>query len=278
MSKRLLVHSAFEPYDVLIDRTTKYGNRYWEFGASDESTVEDKVEAHARQLMSDLESGKLTLWDIYDLKDKVLGCHCCTPRNPDAPCHGRNLITAIPFVLTMLRDNGLITEDGRRIVKEFKDSYSFLSNFYVFETSIQYAGFYWTSTEVPYQYSKFDLWRMMYHEGRTSTPPPYEVLEEFENNFVSPSKSKKLSRNNKMPDEVRQAFDNIKDDVMLVLISSKYSSNEYLKTRLLNTKDYELVEGNWWGDDYWGYSFKTNSGLNKLGKLTMKIRDRLGAV
>lgn len=32
--KRMVVHSAFEEYDVLIDRTTRYGNRYWEFGAS----------------------------------------------------------------------------------------------------------------------------------------------------------------------------------------------------------------------------------------------------
>jgi predicted NAD-dependent protein-ADP-ribosyltransferase YbiA (DUF1768 family) len=35
----------------------------------------------------------------------------------------------------------------------------------------------------------------------------------------------------------------------------------------------ELIEGNWWGDTYWGVC--NGVGENHLGKLLMKIRDYL---
>ena len=40
----------------------------------------------------------------------------------------------------------------------------------------------------------------------------------------------------------------------------------------------ELVEGNTWGDMYWGVDLHTMKGQNKLGKILMKVRNELLAI
>lgn len=269
---RMVVHSAFEDYDVLIDRTTRYGNRYWEFGASKDDPVEVKIKAFSKQVISDLETGKLSLWDIYNLKGKVLGCHCATPQNPDAPCHGRVLISMIPDVENVLRKNGILTDDGRRRIGQFNSSYRFLSNFYVFRHPITRQDMEFYSVEAAYQHSKYTLWEHLYDEGKCTQAPPSEYRDIP---FMTPSQSKKFSSDYNMPDEVKAVFDEYKDDIMTSLVRDKYMSNPDLWTELVNTHDWELVEGNWWRDSYWGFCMHTKTGDNRLGKITMKIREEL---
>jgi hypothetical protein len=36
-----------------------------------------------------------------------------------------------------------------------------------------------------------------------------------------------------------------------------------------------LVEGNRWGDQFWGVDLRTGLGENHLGKILMKVRDEL---
>ena len=55
---------------------------------------------------------------------------------------------------------------------------------------------------------------------------------------------------------------------------SKFS-NMMLEKRLLYTQDALLVEGNNWGDKFWGMVMNMNGvfeGLNMLGKILMQIR------
>ena len=59
---------------------------------------------------------------------------------------------------------------------------------------------------------------------------------------------------------------------MLTGLRYKFS-NPDLKEKLLATGNEELVEGNWWGDQYWGIC--DGIGKNKLGKLLMKVRKEL---
>lgn len=40
--------------------------------------------------------------------------------------------------------------------------------------------------------------------------------------------------------------------------------------KLIKTGDAELIEGNWWGDKYWGMC--NGEGMNKLGKILMQVR------
>ena len=56
------------------------------------------------------------------------------------------------------------------------------------------------------------------------------------------------------------------------ILRVKFSSPD-LKEKLLSTGDRYLVEGNSWGDVYWGVC--GGKGINMLGKLLMQIREEL---
>lgn len=71
-----VVHCKRAPYDVLIDRTTKWGNP---FIVGVDGTRAEVIEKHKQWLP---QQPKL-MAQIWQLKDKVLGCHC----DPLA-CHG----------------------------------------------------------------------------------------------------------------------------------------------------------------------------------------------
>ena len=70
----------------------------------------------------------------------------------------------------------------------------------------------------------------------------------------------------------RSDWKEIKDSVMELALRIKFQ-NKVLCEKLLNTGNSELVEGNWWGDTYWGVC--EGKGENRLGKILMKIRDEL---
>lgn len=67
----------------------------------------------------------------------------------------------------------------------------------------------------------------------------------------------------------RKGWDEMKISVMRRIIREKFKSGD-LRARLLATGDAALVEGNWWGDTFWGVC--QCRGENHLGKLLMEIR------
>lgn len=71
---------------------------------------------------------------------------------------------------------------------------------------------------------------------------------------------------------LRDDWEEVKYDVMKECIDHKFSQEPF-KTKLEETGDVELVEGNWWNDLYWGVDSKTGKGENNLGKLIMEKRD-----
>lgn len=77
---------------------------------------------------------------------------------------------------------------------------------------------------------------------------------------------------------LRPDWEDIKLSVMKYLIDSKFSHKE-MAIRLGSTGTEELVEGNWWHDNFWGNCLCTNCrskpGLNHLGKLLMQKREKL---
>jgi ribA/ribD-fused uncharacterized protein len=60
--------------------------------------------------------------------------------------------------------------------------------------------------------------------------------------------------------------------IMRDLLKQKFGT-EPLRGRLLDTGSARLVEGNWWGDRYWGVC--DGRGENHLGRLLMEIREEL---
>jgi predicted NAD-dependent protein-ADP-ribosyltransferase YbiA (DUF1768 family) len=61
---------------------------------------------------------------------------------------------------------------------------------------------------------------------------------------------------------------------MLKLVRRKFK-NSKLREQLLATGGQELLEGNWWGDTWWGVDIDTGKGENHLGKILMQIRNEL---
>jgi ribA/ribD-fused uncharacterized protein len=72
---------------------------------------------------------------------------------------------------------------------------------------------------------------------------------------------------------LRPAWDKMKLTIMEHLVRQKFYRNEKLAKRLLDTGDEELIEGNNWGDRYWGQC--NGIGENHLGRILMQIREEL---
>ena len=71
---------------------------------------------------------------------------------------------------------------------------------------------------------------------------------------------------------IRPDWDTVKVDIMRGLLREKFSQ-EPEKQVLLSTGERELVEGNWWGDTFWGVC--EGKGENWLGRLLMEVRNDL---
>jgi len=84
----------------------------------------------------------------------------------------------------------------------------------------------------------------------------------------TPGQAKKLGKSI----ELRPDWEEIKIEVMRELLRQKFDITKHydLWLELHMTKPDELVEGNWWGDTFWGVC--KGKGENHLGKLLMEIR------
>lgn len=73
---------------------------------------------------------------------------------------------------------------------------------------------------------------------------------------------------------VRPDFHAIKNEIMYYGVKEKFAQNPELEAKLLDTGNRELVEGNAWGDFYWGAC--GGEGQNMLGKILMLVRAECG--
>jgi hypothetical protein len=71
----------------------------------------------------------------------------------------------------------------------------------------------------------------------------------------------------------RGGWDAIKLNIMSNILRAKVQQHEYVRRKLLETGDRELIEDSW-RDDYWGWG-PDRRGQNMLGKLWMEIRTEL---
>lgn len=61
---------------------------------------------------------------------------------------------------------------------------------------------------------------------------------------------------------------------MRFALEQKYNQEPY-KQQLIDTGDQTIIEGNTWGDVFWGVDLKTDEGKNNLGEMIMEIREEL---
>ena len=134
------------------------------------------------------------------------------------------------------------------MIDKFRDQYRWLSNFH--PVTIQVGEETYPSVEHAYMAAK------------CANP---EDRKQFRNPTVTPGQAKRLGRGVKL----RHDWESIKLDVMECLLRKKFLE-PVLAQQLVGTGTAELIEGNTWGDRFWGVD---GTGENHLGKLLMKIRD-----
>jgi ribA/ribD-fused uncharacterized protein len=86
----------------------------------------------------------------------------------------------------------------------------------------------------------------------------------------SPAIAKKLGRYV----DLRPDWLDIRRDVMYACVRMKFTRHQHLGVWLRDTGDALLVEGNTWGDTYWGVC--NGKGENHLGLILMRVREMMG--
>jgi ribA/ribD-fused uncharacterized protein len=87
-------------------------------------------------------------------------------------------------------------------------------------------------------------------------------------NSYSSKQAAELGRSRKIP--IREDWEDVKDNIMYKAVLKKFETHSLLAKLLLSTGTSNIVE-NAPGDYYWGCG-KDGSGLNKLGKILVKVR------
>jgi len=148
----------------------------------------------------------------------------------------------------------------------FKDDNGFLSNFY--PCFIVLDGTQYPSLEHAFQAAKAgteDKHTYIDFSGKKITM----LARDYINSARTPGEAKRRGKSIKL----RPGWDDMKLEVMEGLVRQKFTNDWYLAEQLLKTGDAELIEGNWWGDTFWGVCH--GKGENHLGKILMRVRDEL---
>ena len=148
-----------------------------------------------------------------------------------------------------------------RVIDSFTGPYRFLSNFYqspLRVTRIDEPGVWRQYATVEHAYQALKAKRIGEHDRVWLSP--------------SPKDARRIGRTIVMRDD----WDRIKIEVMRQLVFVKFVQGQHdLLDRLLATGDARLVEGNTWGDRFWGVC--NGVGENHLGHALMDVRRKLRA-
>lgn len=135
-------------------------------------------------------------------------------------------------------------------IDSFTGGYRWLSNFC--EHPLTYDGIEYASVEHAYQAAK------------SRDPKERDYIAEA----PTPGEAKKRGRKATL----RQNWEEVKDIVMLECLHKKFADPS-LRSQLLDTGESPLIEGNYWGDTYWGVC--RGVGQNRLGELLMQVRQEI---
>ena len=73
----------------------------------------------------------------------------------------------------------------------------------------------------------------------------------------------------------RPNWDNIKLGVMQEVVQRKFIANPDIRDQLAATGDTPIIEGNNWGDSFWGVDLATGEGENHLGRILEVVRTKI---
>lgn len=135
-------------------------------------------------------------------------------------------------------------------IDNFRLDYFFLSNFY--PCKIAYDGMTFPSVEAAFQAAK-----------------TLDKIERVQFQTMDASTAKRVGRRVKL----RPDWESVKIGIMRELVACKFLNSEELRDKLIATGDAELIEGNTWGDRFWGVC--NGSGRNELGRILMEVRSEI---
>ena len=142
-------------------------------------------------------------------------------------------------------------------ISAFRGPHDFLSNFYA--ADVEFEGAEYPTIEHAFQAAK----SLDFAERRAVK------------NAKTASEAKRMGRKIKR----RADWFDVSLVVMETLVRQKFTRYPELRTKLLETGDAKLIEGNNWNDRFYGAVYDTNRsewmGENHLGKILMKVRDEL---
>lgn len=139
------------------------------------------------------------------------------------------------------------------MIDKFEGNYRFLSNFY--GAPVRFEGITYPSVEHAYVAAKTLVQSERVHISHIGTAREVKAY------------GRKL--------KLRPDWEQVKLSIMEELVRQKFTRWPGLQQMLLDTGDQGLIEGNWWGDTFWGIDLKTQKGKNHLGKILMKVRSEL---
>ena len=151
-------------------------------------------------------------------------------------------------------ETGPLKLDTEREVFFYEQDHYYLSNFSAFKVRLD--GWTFDTSEHAYQAEKFP--HLPELRGAIHTAP-------------SAHAAFKLAEANR--DKVRTDWPLVKVHAMLAILRAKAEQHEYVRRKLLETGERELIE-NSWRDDFWGWG-PNRDGKNTLGKCWMIVRDEL---
>jgi ribA/ribD-fused uncharacterized protein len=88
----------------------------------------------------------------------------------------------------------------------------------------------------------------------------------------TPGDAKRLGRDAKKI-TLRLDWEECKDAIMMEILLMKFTMHVDIRRKLIATAPRRLIEGNTWGDTYWGVV--NGVGLNRLGRILMEVRNVL---
>ncbi len=139
-------------------------------------------------------------------------------------------------------------------IDSFRGEYGFLSNFY--DCKVYYNGMTFKNSEAAYQAMK-----CLSAEEALSFQEHSASEAKYHGQLV----------------KLRPDWEQVKLRIMEEIVRAKFVQNVHLAKKLVATGDAELIEGNTWGDTYWGFDSRKKKGENHLGLILMKLRSELAA-
>ncbi len=150
-------------------------------------------------------------------------------------------------------------ETTRQVILAFRDEFNFMSNFAACRVTLP--------AEQGLPRMRFASTENAYMAWKTLDMAMRQKMQK-----MTPAEAKAETRKPDFP--LRPDYtDAARLAIMLELNRQKYSDkNPLLRDQLLQTGDALLIEGNTWGDDFFGFDLIKGHGHNHLGRILMKVR------